>query len=67
MCYLPREFCALIHAAGFSTAIYRHTRSTVQLLVNSLDVFPKQIRFLLQQVMNARLASEERISFEPTV
>lgn len=49
----PREFCALIHAAGFSTAIYRHTRSTVQLLVNSLDVFPSV--FLLQQVMNARL------------
>ena len=56
MCYLPREFYVLSHAAGFSTAIYRHTRPTVELLVNRLDVFPKQYPFfLLQQVMNARL------------
>lgn len=67
MCYLPREFCALSHAAGFSTAIYRHTRSAVQLLVNSLDVFPKQNPFFASAGHERTLASEESISFEPTV
>ena len=67
MCYLPREFCALSHAAEFSTAIYRHTRSTVELLVNRLDVFPKQYPFFASAGHERTLASGERISFEPTV